>query len=224
MDRAVTQTLGVIACHDPLHCGKEMLDEDLLLVVEILADALGHRDGGTLQFQDGERYAIDIKHYIRALGMGLVASGRNSHLLGYGEMVVLWFFPIDEPDIHRVLARARLHFHGIAQHVINSAIAVVDTFAGVSRRLFEKVERPLNQLLIVTLLVAKKGSQIFLFNVAVAFAVGPVAEVVIVELLTEQLHHALLRLLLDLADHAQTNLVLPVSSSCIMPCFRAQVL
>src|SRR5439155_23676797 len=69
VDRAVTQTLGVIACHDPLHCGKEMLDEDLLLVVEILADALGHRDGGTLQFQDGERYAIDIKHYIRALGV-----------------------------------------------------------------------------------------------------------------------------------------------------------
>ena len=41
----VTQSLGVVPRHDPLHGGKEVLNKDLLLVVEILADTLGHRNG-----------------------------------------------------------------------------------------------------------------------------------------------------------------------------------
>ena len=51
LDGAVAQALGVVARHDQLHRGEEVLDEDLFLVVEVLADALGHRNGGALQLQ-----------------------------------------------------------------------------------------------------------------------------------------------------------------------------
>ena len=40
-DRAVTQALRVIARHDELRRGKEPFNENLLLIVEILADAFG---------------------------------------------------------------------------------------------------------------------------------------------------------------------------------------
>jgi hypothetical protein len=43
LDGAVAQALGVVAGHDVLHGREERLDELLLLVVEVLADALGHR-------------------------------------------------------------------------------------------------------------------------------------------------------------------------------------
>ena len=39
LDGAVAQALGVVAGHHPLHRREEVLDEDLLLVVEVLADA-----------------------------------------------------------------------------------------------------------------------------------------------------------------------------------------
>src|SRR5713101_7844139 len=63
-----------------------------------------------------------------------------------------------------------------------------------------------------------------LFNVAVVLAVDPVTEKVVAEPLAKQLDHPRLRPALDLADSAHTNRVLPVKSSCIMPCLMALVL
>src|SRR5438309_812204 len=58
----------------------------------------------------------------------------------------------------------------------------------------------------------------------VAFSVGPVAQIVIAKRFAEQVHHALLGLLFDLADGAHISLVFPVRSSCIIPCLRARLL
>ena len=41
---SVAQAFSVVARHDKLHGGEERLDEDRLLVVKVLADALGDRD------------------------------------------------------------------------------------------------------------------------------------------------------------------------------------
>src|SRR6266481_2706306 len=54
LNRAVAKALGVVARHDPLHSGKEVLDKHLFLIVEILPDAFGHGDSGTLQLQHAE--------------------------------------------------------------------------------------------------------------------------------------------------------------------------
>ena len=44
LDHAVAQPLGVVARHHELHRGVEGPDELLLLAVQVLADALAHRD------------------------------------------------------------------------------------------------------------------------------------------------------------------------------------
>ncbi len=70
LDAAVAQPLGVVARHDQLHGGKEGFDEDLLLIVQVLADTLGHRHDGAFQLQHPQGQAVDIQHHIRALGEG----------------------------------------------------------------------------------------------------------------------------------------------------------
>ena len=142
LDGAVAQALGVVARHDQLHRGEEGLDEDLLLVVEVLADALGHRDGGALQLQHAERDAVDVEHHIRALGVGLGVGARDGDFLGDGEVVLLRVLPVDQPDGLRVLADLGLHLHAVAQQLIDRAVAVVEALARVARRLVEQVQRP----------------------------------------------------------------------------------
>ena len=67
------------------------------------------------------------------------------------------------------------------------------------------------------------GEQLFL-DVAVAVAVGPVAEVAIAQLVAEQGDDAVLRGAFGLADVAHTRRILPVRSSCIMPCLSWRAL
>ena len=69
LDQAVAQPLGFVAGHDELDRGEERPDELLLLVVEVLADALGHRHGRPLQFQHAQRDAVDVQHDVRPLGV-----------------------------------------------------------------------------------------------------------------------------------------------------------
>jgi hypothetical protein len=46
--------------------------------------------------------------------VGIIAGCRNSNFLGDGEMIILRILPINEPDIHGILAYARLHLHGVS--------------------------------------------------------------------------------------------------------------
>ena len=129
LDRAVAQAFGVVARHDELHRGEEGLDEFLLLVVEVLADALGHRDGRALQLQHAERDAVDVEHHVRPLRVGLGVGARDGDLLGDGEMVLLRVLPVDQPDGLRVLADVGLHLHAVAQQVVDRPVAVVEALA-----------------------------------------------------------------------------------------------
>ena len=42
---AIAQPFGIVACHDQLQRGEEGLNKDLLLIVQVLPNALAHRDG-----------------------------------------------------------------------------------------------------------------------------------------------------------------------------------
>ena len=132
LDGAVAQSFGVVAGHDPLHGREEVPDEDLLLVVEVLPDALGHRHGGALDLQHAERDAVDVEHDIRALAECLRIGRRNGDFLGDGEVIVLRVLPVDKPDGLCVLAHAGLHLHAVAQQFIDGAIAVVEALARVA--------------------------------------------------------------------------------------------
>ena len=94
-------------------------------------------------------------------------------------MVPIRVLPVDEPDSQRVLANLSLHLHAIAEQLIDGAVAVVEALAGIARCLVKEVQRPRDERLFVTLLVAEKRPQQVFFDIAVPFAVGPIAEIVI---------------------------------------------
>src|SRR5215472_14135144 len=63
--------------------------------------------------------------------------------------------------------------------------------------------------------------QVFL-DVAVVLAVRPVPEVLVSKLVVIKPDHPILRFAFWFADLAHTNRILPVNSSCIMPCFSSR--
>ena len=141
LNRPVTQTLRVVAGQDELDRGKEPLDENLLLVVEILADALGHGDGRAFQLQHAERDAVDVDDHVGAFRVRLGIGGGHRDFLGDGEIVVLGVLPIHQPDGNVVLAHVRFHLHAVAQHFIHDPVAVIQGLAGIARGLFHFVKR-----------------------------------------------------------------------------------
>jgi hypothetical protein len=64
-------------------------DEDLLLVVKILADAFGDGDGGAFQLQHAQRDAVHVDYHIRAFVMSLGIRGSNGDFLGNGKVILL---------------------------------------------------------------------------------------------------------------------------------------
>src|ERR1019366_9022160 len=61
-------------------------------------------------------------------------------------------------------------------------------------------------------------------DVAVDVAVRPISEIAITQLIAEQGDDAILRDAFGFADVAHTRRILPVSSSCIMPCLMHRAL
>lgn len=124
-----------------------MLDEDLLLVVEVLPDAFGNRHRGALQFQHGQRDAVDVEHDVGAL-VERVGIGRGDRdLFRDGEIVVLGMLPVDQPDVIGVLAHVRLDLHAVAQQVVNGAVALVQALARIVGGLVEDANRPFGKRL-----------------------------------------------------------------------------
>ena len=183
LDHAVAQALGVVARHHQLNGGEEGPDELLLLVVEVLPDALGHRHGGALQLQHAQRDAVDVEHDVRALGV--LADDR--HLLGDGEVVVLGVLPVDQPDRIGLLADVRLHLHAVAQQAVDLAVGVVERLAAAQRRGLAQLEQDLPDDLVAVPLPLQPVGEQCLLDVAVAVAVLPVAEVGVAQRVLEEL-------------------------------------
>ena len=145
------------------------------------------------------------------------------HLLGDGEVVLLGPVPVDGVDGLRHLARLDLHGHAVAQQVVDGLVVPVERAAVAVRLSTELVEGDADLRGPIAALGQPCGEQALL-DVVVAVAVGPVAEVAVAQLVAEQGDDAVLSGAFGLADGADTSRILPVSSSCIMPCLRARVL
>ena len=133
--------------------------------------------------------------------MRLVVHCGNGDFLGNRKVILFWILPIDEPDRDGVFTHIWPHLHAIAQQLIHGAIAVIEAFAGVVRRLFQFVEHLADEFVLVALLLQPRAQPLRL-DVAVFLPVFPVAQVGIAQRVAEQLHHALLGLALFLADGA----------------------
>ena len=119
---AVAQPLRVAARQQELHGAEEALVEDLFLVGDELAHAVGqlHRAALELDHRDGE--AVEIEHDVRP---ALVAALQR-HLLGQREVVLLRVLPVDQ--VHRLvrLARGDLHRHAVAQELVGAQVRLVE--------------------------------------------------------------------------------------------------
>ena len=131
--------------------------------------------------------------------------------------------PVDEVDGLGDLARLDLHRHAVAQQAVDGLVVAVERAAVVVRLGAQLVEGDADLRRRVAAL-GQPGREQPLLDVAVAVAVGPVAEVAVAQLVAEQGDDAVLRGALGLADGAHTSRILPVSSSCIMPCLSWRAL
>ena len=119
---AVAQPLRIAARQHQLHRAEKALVEDVFLVGDELAHAVGqlHRAALELDHRDGE--AVEIEHDVRP---PLVAA-RERHLLGQREIVLLRVRPVDQ--VHRLvrLPRGDLHRHTVAQELVGAQVRLVE--------------------------------------------------------------------------------------------------
>ena len=125
LDHAVAQPLGLVAREDELHGGEERLDELLLLVVQILADTLGHRDGRALELEHADRDPVHVEHDVGPLGV--LPFDRD--LFGDGEVVGGRILPVDQPDGNHVFAHPRTDHDAVAEETVDFAVGFVERLA-----------------------------------------------------------------------------------------------
>ena len=115
-----------------------------------------------------------------------------------------------------ILARLDLLLHAVAEQIVDGFVVVVEVAAVVAGRYAEIVDCFADMRRTVPAFAQVFREQGF-FDVAVAFAVGPVAEVAIAEFIAKQGDDAVLRGAFWLAD-IHINRIFPVKRFCIMPC------
>ncbi len=111
------------------------------------------------------------------------------------------FVPVDEVDGLRDLARLDLHRHAVAQQAVDGLVVAVEAAVVVVRLGAQLVDGAADLRRGVAALGQVGREQPFL-DVAVAVAVGPVAEVAIAQLVAEQGDDAVLRGAFGFADVA----------------------
>ena len=120
--------------------------------------------------------------------------------------------PVDEVDGLGDLARLDLHRHAVAQQAVDGLVVAVERAVVVVRLGAQLVQRDADLRRGVAAL-GQPGREQLLFDVAVAVAVGPVAEVAVAQLVAEQGDDAVLRGALGLADGTHV-LRIRVTRSC----------
>ena len=173
-DGAVLQAFGVVAGEDELHRGEEPGVGLRLLVGEALADAIAEADAAVLELQHADGDAVDVEHDV---GPPLVVAPER-HLLGDGEVVHLRLVPVDEVDALGDLARFDLHGHAVTQRAVDGLVVAVEAAAVLACLGAELVEGAADLRRRVAS-PGQPGRKHPVFDVAVAVAVGPIAEIAV---------------------------------------------
>ena len=110
---------------------KNGLDELLLLVVEVLADALGDRDRRALQLQHAERDAVDVEDDVRPL---VVCSPRTVTSSAMAKSLFSGFSQSISQTVSFCSPDVGLDLHAVAQQVVDVAVGVVERLAAARRQ------------------------------------------------------------------------------------------
>jgi len=207
IDGAVLQTFRVIAGKHELHRAEKPLVERRLLVGQQLADTIANADPTVLQLDDRDGDAIDVQHQIRP---SLKAASERD-LLGDGEIIGFGIGPVDQVHRFMVASHLRLYRYAIAEQLIDGLIVFVQGAAGVVRFGVQLVQRHAD-LCWGAAAPGQPVAQQAVLDLAIVVAVTPVAEPVILQLVPEQRHYAVLGDPFRLADVIHS---LPLYSSWI---------
>ena len=112
---SISQALAVISGHDQLHTMKKTLDETVLLIIEVLANAFLYIYGASFEFDHAQGYAIYIEDDVGPLGMHAF----DAHFLGYGKVIFEGILPVDQPYRLLLLSFGGFYLDPIAQKLID---------------------------------------------------------------------------------------------------------
>ena len=124
----------------------------------------------------------------------------------------MWLRPIDEVDGLCHLPGLELHRHAVAQQTVYGLVIAVER-AGVIVSLGAELVEGNPNLLSCVAALGQPGRKQTLLDVAVVFAVGPIPQVAIGELLAEQGNESVLRRTLECSDSDHLMPVMRVGSS-----------
>ena len=129
----------------------------------------------------------------------------QGHFFGEGEIVLCGILPVDQLDGLRVFIRRHFYLHAVAEQAVDLFVVFVEVAVGVVRLRAQFVESLCNLRRAVAAF-GEVGREQFFFDVAVAIAVGPVAEIFVIEFVLKQGDDPVLRGAFRLADGAHITL------------------
>lgn len=189
---------------------EEGADEFGLLVGEALADAFADFFAAIFEFDDADRNAVNVQDNIGALFFFSL----DGDFFGDRKVIGFWGFPVDQLNGFGVLAGGDFDLDAVAQKFVDFFVVVVKATGGLVGCGVEFVEG-LADLGGCVALVGEVVGEEAVFDVAVAVAVFPVAEVGVVEFVAEEGDDAVLGISFRLADvvHEMSKLCEPMSVS-----------
>ena len=192
--RTIAQALTVVTGHAELNGGKEIFDEIRLLVGQILTDAVGHGYAALFQFDHRKGDAVYIKNDIRTLGV----VAYNGDFLRDIEVVFTDIFKVNKINCLGGLLHGLLDLGTVFQQTVNLFVGVVQALLQIGRGLHQGIHC-IGCKLFGVALSQQPGMQPLLHDIAV-FAVMQVAQICIVQLISEELDHTVLRFALAVTN------------------------
>jgi len=133
------------------------------------------------------------------------------------EVIILRVFPVDQPDSDIVLTNPGTDLHAIAKKIVDLCVSVVEPVGRVPCNPLKLMDGSFDKVIRDILFHEPVTKQVRL-DVRFSNLVLPMTQIVVSKCLTEETNDTSLRSLFSLADGSHTRRILPVSSSCIIPC------
>ena len=121
-DRAVIESLGVVACEDELDGAEEAFVEDGFLVADQLLYAVANIDRATFEFDQDDCNPIQVDNEIRAA----FVSTFEGDFFGNREVVGFGVFPVDEVDGFVGFVQGDLDLGAVAQECVGAEVGLVE--------------------------------------------------------------------------------------------------
>ena len=157
------------------------------MVGQVLADAIADAHTAALEFDHANGNPIHIEHDVRTTLLLSI----EGDFLGDREIIGFWVVPINQGDRGCGLIGGSLYLHPVAKQGIDATVGFIEAHLadiGCAAELIESTA----DLRFAVAAALQGGAEDGLFDVAVASALLPVAQVAVAQLVLKQAQHPLL--------------------------------